>query len=297
MLDRVTSGLFWVVVLFSSVLMIERAFSVEAADGIFDALRLSGLAPAAIYAGKVAALAVQLLVVEAVLAVAVAVFTTRRSAREAHRRRRPGRHRRHRRPAVYGRWRPGCAAGPAARCSCRRCSPGADRRHFECGSGAKLVRVGPGSPCWAYSPWSTSRSSAPVPAPPGGRMTVDNPTTGAAGPGRTDRPTGPPDWVDRHLGGDQPGGHRRAGPARRVPPGRRRVSDTIILYMHVPTVSTAHLAFASAIASVMYLWKRTEFWDLRRAVGRARRTVLRPHILNGMLWGRSPGVFWRWEPR
>ena len=63
-LDRVTSGLFWVVVLFSSVLTIERAFSVEAADGIFDALRLSGLAPAAIYAGKVAALAVQLLAVE-----------------------------------------------------------------------------------------------------------------------------------------------------------------------------------------------------------------------------------------
>ncbi len=73
-LDRVTSGLFWVVVLFSSVLTIERSFSVEAADGIFDALRLSGLAPAAIYAGKVAALVVQLLAIEAVLAAAVAVF-------------------------------------------------------------------------------------------------------------------------------------------------------------------------------------------------------------------------------
>ncbi|HPU39031.1 MAG TPA: heme exporter protein CcmB, partial [Microthrixaceae bacterium] len=73
-LERVTSGLFWVVVLFSSVLTIERAFSVEANDGIFDALRLSGMAPAAIYAGKVAALTVQLLAIEAVLAVAVAVF-------------------------------------------------------------------------------------------------------------------------------------------------------------------------------------------------------------------------------
>jgi len=73
-LERVTSGLFWVVVLFSSVLTIERAFSVEANDGIFDALRLSGMAPAAIYAGKVAALTLQLLVVEAVLATAVAVF-------------------------------------------------------------------------------------------------------------------------------------------------------------------------------------------------------------------------------
>jgi len=73
-LDRVTSGLFWVVVLFSSVLTIERSFSVEAADGIFDALRLSAMAPASIYFGKVLALTVQLLAVEAVLAVAVAVF-------------------------------------------------------------------------------------------------------------------------------------------------------------------------------------------------------------------------------
>ncbi len=73
-LDRVTSGLYWVVVLFSSVLTVERAFSVEADDGIFDALRLSGLAPAAIYAGKVAALVLQLLVLEVVLAIAVAVF-------------------------------------------------------------------------------------------------------------------------------------------------------------------------------------------------------------------------------
>jgi heme exporter protein B len=73
-LDSVTSGLYWVVVLFSSVLTVERAFSVEADDGIFDALRLSGLAPAAIYAGKVAALVLQLLVLEVVLAFAVAVF-------------------------------------------------------------------------------------------------------------------------------------------------------------------------------------------------------------------------------
>jgi heme exporter protein B len=73
-LERATSGLYWVVVLFSSVLTVERAFSIEADDGIFDALRLSGLAPAAIYAGKVAALVLQLLILEAVLAVAVAVF-------------------------------------------------------------------------------------------------------------------------------------------------------------------------------------------------------------------------------
>lgn len=73
-LQRATAGLYWVVVLFSSVLSIERAFSIEADDGIFDALRLSGLEPAAIYYGKVVALTLQLLVLEVVLAVAVAVF-------------------------------------------------------------------------------------------------------------------------------------------------------------------------------------------------------------------------------
>jgi heme exporter protein B len=73
-LDRATSGLYWVVVLFSSVLAVQRSFGVEAEDGILDALRLSGLAPAAIYLGKVAALVLQLLVLEVVLAVGVAIF-------------------------------------------------------------------------------------------------------------------------------------------------------------------------------------------------------------------------------
>lgn len=73
-LETVTSGLFWVVVLFSSVLAVQRAFGVEADDGVIDALRLSGLSPAAVFLGKVAALVLQLLVLEAVLAVGVAVF-------------------------------------------------------------------------------------------------------------------------------------------------------------------------------------------------------------------------------
>jgi heme exporter protein B len=73
-LDRVTSGLFWVVVLFSAVLAVQRSFGVEAEDGVLDALRLTGLSPASIYLGKVAALVVQLLLLEAVLAVGVALF-------------------------------------------------------------------------------------------------------------------------------------------------------------------------------------------------------------------------------
>ena len=84
-------------------------------------------------------------------------------------------------------------------------------------------------------------------------------------------------------------------------PPDAELGETIrILYMHVPTVSTAYLAFViTAIGSVMYLWKRTEFWDLL-AASSAELGVLffGLTILNGMLWGKITwGVFWRWEPR
>ena len=54
-------GLFWVAVLFCGLLAVQRAFTIEAADGGRDALRLSGLDPAGIFLGKAAAIAVQLL--------------------------------------------------------------------------------------------------------------------------------------------------------------------------------------------------------------------------------------------
>jgi heme exporter protein B len=74
LLEKATPGLYWVAVLFSGLLALQRSFSVEAADGNRDALRLSGLDPAGIYLGKVLAVAVQLLVLEALLGVGVAVL-------------------------------------------------------------------------------------------------------------------------------------------------------------------------------------------------------------------------------
>ena len=73
-LDRATSGLYWVAVLLSTVLAVQRAYALEAADGVPDALRLSGLDPAGIFLGKTAALAVQLLFLEALLLVGVALL-------------------------------------------------------------------------------------------------------------------------------------------------------------------------------------------------------------------------------
>lgn len=73
-LARATSGLYWVAVLLSALLAIQRAFTIEASDGNRDALRLSGLDPAGIFLGKAAAIAVELLALEAVLAVGVIVL-------------------------------------------------------------------------------------------------------------------------------------------------------------------------------------------------------------------------------
>lgn len=73
-LTRATAGLYWVAVLLATLLAVHRAFAVEAADGVPDALRLSGLDPAGVFLGKAAALAVELIVLEAVLGVGVVVL-------------------------------------------------------------------------------------------------------------------------------------------------------------------------------------------------------------------------------
>ncbi len=78
LLLKATPGLFWVAVLFSSVLSIQRSFTVESADGNRDALRLSGLDPAGIFLGKFVAIALQLLALEALLLLGVAVFYSAR---------------------------------------------------------------------------------------------------------------------------------------------------------------------------------------------------------------------------
>ena len=62
-----TPGLLWMTVLFVTVVAVQRSVAVESADGARRVLLLSGMAPAAAFAGKAAAVAVQLLAVELVL--------------------------------------------------------------------------------------------------------------------------------------------------------------------------------------------------------------------------------------
>lgn len=73
-LHRATPGLYWITVLFTGLLAVQRGFAVEASDGIVDGLRLSGLDPGGIYLGKTAAVALQLVALEVLLLAGVAVL-------------------------------------------------------------------------------------------------------------------------------------------------------------------------------------------------------------------------------
>ena len=73
-LARAAAGLFWVAVLFSALLAVQRSFAIEAHDGARDGLRLSGLDPAGIFLGKSAAVGLQLAVLEVLLGAGVVVL-------------------------------------------------------------------------------------------------------------------------------------------------------------------------------------------------------------------------------
>ncbi|MBV8161948.1 MAG: heme exporter protein CcmB [Acidimicrobiia bacterium] len=76
-LDQAAAGLFWVAVLFCALLAVQRSFALEASDGARDQLRLSGLDPAAIFAGKAAAIAAELALLEVILGAGVVVLYNR----------------------------------------------------------------------------------------------------------------------------------------------------------------------------------------------------------------------------
>lgn len=73
-LTLATPGLYWVAVLFTLVLGVQRSFGIETDDGAIESLRASGLDPAGVFLGKAGALAAQLLVVEVLLGLGVVVL-------------------------------------------------------------------------------------------------------------------------------------------------------------------------------------------------------------------------------
>jgi len=67
-------GLFWLAVLFSTVLATQRSFAIESGEGTRDGLRLSGIDPAGVFLGKAAAVAVQLAVLQVVLWIGITLL-------------------------------------------------------------------------------------------------------------------------------------------------------------------------------------------------------------------------------
>jgi heme exporter protein B len=74
LLANAAPGLFWMAVLFSALLAIQRSFAIEAVDGARDGLRMAGLDPAGVFLGKAAAVAAELAGLEVLLGAGMVVL-------------------------------------------------------------------------------------------------------------------------------------------------------------------------------------------------------------------------------
>jgi heme exporter protein B len=74
LLETTAPGLLWLVVLFASTLLARRGYEAEAEDGALEGLVLAPVDKAAVFAGKLLALTVQLLALEAAVLAMVAVL-------------------------------------------------------------------------------------------------------------------------------------------------------------------------------------------------------------------------------
>jgi len=72
--ERVAPGLIWLATLFNLLVVVQRSFAVETADGALDALRVAGVPAPAIFLGKSLALAAELVVLEVLLTVLALVL-------------------------------------------------------------------------------------------------------------------------------------------------------------------------------------------------------------------------------
>ena len=73
-----------------------------------------------------------------------------------------------------------------------------------------------------------------------------------------------------------------------------------IMYLHVPSAIVCYTAFfLTAVASAMYLWKRTTGWDALAASSAEIGVVFTAlTLLTGSVWGHTTwGTWWEWDPR
>jgi heme exporter protein C len=84
------------------------------------------------------------------------------------------------------------------------------------------------------------------------------------------------------------------------PPDQVQGDAARLIYVHVPVAIVMNVAFAlTAMGSVMWLWKKSRWWDTV-AASAAEVGVLFTGLtlLTGMIWGRPTwGVYWTWDAR
>lgn len=86
------------------------------------------------------------------------------------------------------------------------------------------------------------------------------------------------------------------------PADRDQEEAVRILYVHVPTVWVAYLAFTvTAVCSGLYLFTKKHSLGFDRVAGASAEigvTFMALTLISGMLWGRLTwGVFWQWDAR
>ena len=86
-------------------------------------------------------------------------------------------------------------------------------------------------------------------------------------------------------------------------PADRNQGDSVrIMYVHVPTVWTAYLAFTvTALCSAFYLFRKKHSLGFDRVAGASAEigvVFMALTLVTGMLWGRLTwGVYWEWDAR
>lgn len=73
-----------------------------------------------------------------------------------------------------------------------------------------------------------------------------------------------------------------------------------IMYVHVPSATAAYIGcFLTTIGSAIFLWKKSQWWELVAYAGAEVATLFTAiTLVTGMLWGRPTwGVFWIWDAR
>lgn len=73
-----------------------------------------------------------------------------------------------------------------------------------------------------------------------------------------------------------------------------------LMYVHVPAALCMYLGVGLlGLGSAVWLWRRTQFWDLLAVTGAEIGAVFTAlTLVTGMLWGRPTwGVYWVWDAR